>query len=149
MNARTKQEHSIFMSKIVEHRAALYHVQYLVTHETSNLHEKLDAMSHKLEATQGSVMSLRNVGEQLMTFIGTFPIEIRDLLRNILRNNWQMYQVLLAIQRGTSRTRTSVQASNIRFTNALEEYRELPYEYFCQWEVSCSRREVLVEVITS
>ena len=98
-------------------------------------HEKLDAISAKAGATHASIMSLRSLGEQMMDYVGQFPKEIRDLLHAILLSNWQMYQVLLQIQQRTSNSLTGLLDSNIRFEDALGEYRELPYEYFRHWEV--------------
>ena len=44
-------------------------------------------------------------------------------------------KVRLAFQQHVPLTPTSVVASNIKFTDALERYRELPYDYFRNWDV--------------
>ena len=145
MSARTKREHGDLLSKVAEHRAAMHTVQASVEQLKDGVAEvgvdmrgRLDAISSLADATKVSIISMRSLGEQILAYIRTFPIEIRSLLRTIVQNNWHMYQVLLQVQQNTSRPPTSQHASNIRFTNVLGEYRELPYEYFCQWEVRIS-----------
>ena len=130
------------MLKIAEHRATVLHVQKQVESLKDNMTEegtatraRLDAISSDTNATQASVTNLRTLAEQITVYIRTFPQNVRDALQGPMQSNWQMYQILLQIQRATSRAPTSLHASNIRFTNALGEYRELPYEFFCQWEV--------------
>ena len=141
MKARQEQEHKDLISKIAEHRAYISKVAEDVAligeHarlDSASTQQELAAVSQKIDDVTGSITSIRNVGEQLLTYVAKFPKEIRDLLRVIVQRNWQMYQLLLKIQDNTSRSPTSIQNSNIRFTNALGEYRELPYEFFCQWE---------------
>ncbi|KAL2043073.1 hypothetical protein N7G274_004133 [Stereocaulon virgatum] len=141
MNARTKMEHGDLLSKIGEHRAAMDKIRESVeqvddriTKEREVLYGRMEAISDKMDAAQLSIIGMRSLGERILEYIKTFPREIRGLLRAIMQNNWQMYQVLLQIQHNTSRAPTAMQASNIRFTNVLGEYRELPYEYFCHWE---------------
>ena len=130
------------MSKVVEHRATVLHVQKQVETLKDNMTEegiatraRLDDISSDINATQASVASLRTLAEQITGYIRTFPQSVRDSLQAPMQSNWQMYQVLLQIQQTISRAPTSSHASSIRFTNALGEYRELPYEYFCHWEV--------------
>ena len=96
---------------------------------------RFDEIGAKLEDAKTSVMSLRSTGEQILRCLGTFPQEMRELLQNIVRANWHMYQVLLNIQQSTSRSPTGLLESNIRFEDALGDSRELPYEYFRHWEV--------------
>ncbi len=142
MNISTKQEHKDLISKVVEHRAALQRVQGIVEHIEDNMEGmraasqvKLDAISSKVDAIQVSVMSLRSLGEQIMAFVRTFPREIRDLLNTLVYVDWRTYQAVLQIQERLTQSPTSLHDSNIKFTNVLGEYRELPYEYFCHWEV--------------
>ena len=130
------------MLKIAEHRATVLHVQKQVESLKGNMTEegtatraKLDAISSDTNATQASVTNLRTLAEQIADYVRTFPQNVRDALQAPMQSNWQMYQVLLQIQQAISRAPTSLHASNIRFTNALGEYRELPYEYFYHWEV--------------
>ena len=161
MGSRAQEKHSDLMSKVAEHRAGLQKVQDGITQvegkvsrvgvaldqrldrvdatisqagETSD--RRFDEIGAKVEHTQFSVISLRKTGEQILRCIGTFPREMRGLLQNILHANWQMYQVLLKIQQSTARSPTGLLESNIRFEDALGDYRELPYEYFRHWEVN-------------
>lgn len=130
------------MSKIAEQRAALHQVQGLVERLDDRMEgikatsrATLNAISSQSNATHASIMSLRGLGEQIMGFISSFPKEIRDLLQGIMKSDWRTYQAILQIQQRLAQSPTSLHDSDIRFTNALGEYRELPYEYFCQWEV--------------
>lgn len=126
------------MSKIAEQRATLHQVHDSIERVESKM-EGVDsscrAILSKVEETQTSVMSLRSLGEQIMAFIRTFPHDMRDLLQSIMQADWRTYQAVLQIQERLARSPTSLHDSNIQFTNVLGEYRELPYEYFCQWEV--------------
>ena len=126
------------MSKIAEQRATLHQVHDSIERVESKM-EGLDsscrAILSKVEETQTSVMSLRSLGEQIMASIRTFPHDMRDLLQSIMQADWRTYQAVLQIQERLARSPTSLHDSNIQFTNVLGEYRELPYEYFCQWEV--------------
>ncbi|KAL9064147.1 MAG: hypothetical protein Q9161_009057 [Pseudevernia consocians] len=92
------------------------------------------ALSSKVDEIHLSVTSLRSVGEKIMGFICTFPNEVRELLQSIVQADWRTYQATLQIQERLAHSPTTLHESNIRFTNVLGEYRELPYEYFCQWE---------------
>ena len=142
INSRSKRQHESLVSQVVENQAALGRVQQEMEHMSNGIrstnatsNEKLDDLSAQVQATQASVMSLRSFGEQITTYIGQFPREIGELLRAILRSNWQMYRVLLQIQQSTLRSPTGLLDSNIRFEDALGEHKELPYEYFRHWEV--------------
>lgn len=142
MGTRVQRDHRDLMSMITEQRAALHKVHDIAEHVENRLgnldsttQARLDATSSKSDATYNSVMSLRNIGEQIGLFIRSFPREIRDLLHAILRADFRTYQAVLQIQESISRAPSSLHGSDIRFTNALGEYRELPYEYFCHWEV--------------
>ncbi|KAL9117597.1 MAG: hypothetical protein Q9187_005866, partial [Circinaria calcarea] len=141
MGARAKQNHGDLISKIAEQRAALHQVHGMVEHIEHRMEgveatsqAKLDDISSKSDATYASVISLRNLAEQVMAFVGTFPQEIRNLLYTIMQADWRTYQAVLQIQERLARSPSSLHGSNIQFTNALGEYRELPYEYFCHWE---------------
>lgn len=160
MDSRDEAKHSDLMSKVAEHRATLHKIQdgivevedkvsragaafdkrlegiennIIQARETSN--RGFDEIVAKVKGTQTSVMSLRSTGEQILKCLGTFPKEMRELLQKILCANWQMYQILINIQQSTARSPTGLLESNIRFEDALGDYRELPYEYFRHWEV--------------
>lgn len=148
------------MSKVVEHRAALHRVDARIidvenaiscaaatsdrqfneikgtisqASETSS--RRLESVSTKLDNAHDSVMSLRSTGERILSCLASFPREFRDLLQQILQRKWQMYQILLSIQRSMARSPTGLLGSNIKFEDALGEYTELPYELFRHWEV--------------
>ena len=142
INMRTRREHDSLMSKVLQNRAALRHVHSVVESIESKMHgieetsrANFEAMSAKCDATAVSVLSLRTLGQQILTFLSTFPQEIRDLLQSIVQADWRTYQAVLHLQQCLARSPTSVHESNIRFTDVLGEYRELPYEFFSRWEV--------------
>ena len=142
MNARMKQEQKDLHSKIAEHKTKLEQVEASIENLESNISQKtaavcerLDTITEKSNATQISMLSMRHIRDQIMAYIRTFPKEGVELLKTVIKNNAQIYQTLMQIQHSVSRAPSSLQASNLRFTNVLGEYRELPYEYFCQWEV--------------
>ena len=138
INTRTKQEHGTLMSKIAEQRATMHQLHESVG-RIENRMEAMEsnsrALSSKVDEIHLSVTSLRSVGEKIMGFICTFPNEVRELLQSIVQADWRTYQATLQIQERLAHSPTTLHESNIRFTNVLGEYRELPYEYFCQWEV--------------
>ena len=142
MNSRTAREHGDLILKVTELRSTVLEVQNQVkclkdnvTVEGRATRARWDSISSDTNATQASVTSLRTVAEQISAYIRTIPQNVREAWQAPTQSNWQIYQVLLQIQQTISRAPTSLQPSNIRFTNALGEYRELPYEYFCHWEV--------------
>ena len=142
MNARMRQEQKDLHCKIAEHRTKLEQVQESIenlegniSQKTAAVCERLDTISENANATQLSILSMRHLRDQIMAYITTFPKEGIELLKTVIKNNAQIYQTLIQIQHSVSRAPSSIQASNLRFTNVLGEYRELPYEYFCQWEV--------------
>ena len=130
------------MSKIALQRASLQHIQTQVEHLKDGLNDRaaadrarLDAISSNTNATQASVLSLRSLGDQILLHIRGFPCDIRNLLRKILRSNWQIYQVILLLEAKMTPNPTMLLQSNIRFEDALGVCTELPYEFFRHWEV--------------
>ena len=126
----------------MEHTSALGQAQKSV----GNVEHKMDklvsvgdantkAITDKIEVLDTSVVSLRTLGYQLMDFLKTFPRDIRDKLQKIMQADWRTYQAVLRIQEHLARSPSSLNESNIQFTNGLGEFTSLPYEYFCQWEV--------------
>lgn len=102
---------------------------------TQDSRDRLDALSSNVDATKAAVLSLRGMGQNIMSFISTFPIEMRDLLQKILLSNWQVYHMLLTIQQSPAPSPTGILESNIKFEDAMGELKELPYEFFRHWEV--------------
>ena len=139
MKSQITRDHDDLMSKFLDHRAALQNIHGIVQsietrmEATSNFH--LKAMNYHNNVMNISVINLRSVGEQILSFLNYFPSEIRSLLQSIVRANRRTYQAVLQIQEHLSQSPTSLHDSNIRFTDALGEYRELPYEFFSHWEV--------------
>jgi len=96
---------------------------------------RLGSISSATSSIQSSVMSLRDLGEQLARFLSTFPAEIRGLLQKILRTNLQIYWLLLRSQTNDSASPSLLSQSNIQFEDALGRVKGLPFEWFRHWEV--------------
>ncbi|KAF8248008.1 hypothetical protein K440DRAFT_549882 [Wilcoxina mikolae CBS 423.85] len=94
---------------------------------------QLEAISSSTQSIRSSIVSLRGVGEQLKQFLSSFPVEVRDMLRAILQTNFQIYNLLHA--QTVAQSPTLLLQDNIRFEDALGVVRELPYEWFRDWEV--------------
>ena len=132
----------MLLSKAAEHRAALENMDRRITnieegieHAAQASKDGLETLSSEIHATRAAVMSLRDIGKQAMTFLCTFPLEMRHLLQKILQSNWQIYQLLLNVQKAPGRSPTGLLDSNIKFEDAMGELYELPYEFFRYWEV--------------
>lgn len=136
------RENSKLLSKAAEHRAALENMGRRITniedgmeHAAQASKDGLEALSSEIYATRVAVMSLRDIGKQTMRFVCTFPSEMRSLLQKIIQSNWQIYQLLLSLQKSPGQSPTGLLDSNIKFEDAMGELHELPYEYFRYWEV--------------
>ncbi|KAL8858791.1 MAG: hypothetical protein Q9178_004708 [Gyalolechia marmorata] len=128
---RTKQEYSASKVRDEEHRAAIKQVQSAVGTAATETESGLQTMSNKINS---SISSLKTVVDLIQDFVDTLPQGIRNRLQEIIQANERTYQILLQIQQHISSSPTSLQESNIIFTNALGEHRSLPYEFFCKWE---------------
>jgi hypothetical protein len=131
------------MSKILEYRndinrvdASLQDAKEKAHHAQQSMNNHLEAISTTTRGTHSSVMSLRNIGGQLLAFFDTFSTEARKVLQKILQTDLRTYHLLLQVQRDIAASPTGLLKSNIEFEDALGRYRELPYEYFRYWEVS-------------
>ena len=142
LGKRQEKRHSELLSKAAEHRSSLNSMEGRITnigdriqHAAQTADVKLEALSSDVTATKFAVMSLRGIGQQLMTFVTAFPLEIRGLLQRILQSNWQIYHILLSIQQTPTPSPTQSLDSNIQFEDAMGELIPLPYVYFRHWEV--------------
>lgn len=109
-------------------------VKALSTNTACN-NTRLDSISSATSSIQSSVMSLRDLSEQVTRFLSTFPTDIRGLLQKILRTNLQIYWLLLRSQTNVSASPSLLSQSNIQFEDALGRVKELPFEWFRHWEV--------------
>ncbi|OAL48500.1 hypothetical protein IQ07DRAFT_102796 [Pyrenochaeta sp. DS3sAY3a] len=111
----------------------------------NRLDSKADALSAQIEvcsdqiaasraALESSVVSVKNIGRQILSFINSFPREIRSLLQKILRTNIQTYYLLLHFQNNLTSNPSFSSGSNICFEDALGRSQQLPYEWFKHWE---------------
>lgn len=107
------------------------------------IRDDLSSLRSTTESTQSSVMSLRSIGEQLARFIGSFHVELQDLLRRVVQGNLESYSILLALQRDIAAIPTPVLESAITITDALDRVHRLPSEHFCDWEVRVLASELL------
>ena len=141
LGKRREKCHSELLSKAAEHRSTLDSIEERITKIGNGIQlakssdEKIEALSSEIEETKAAVMSFRGVGQQILSFVSAFPLEMRDLLQNILRSNWQIYHVLLNLQQSLAQSPTQSLDSNIHFEDAMGELIQLPYAYFRHWEV--------------
>ena len=98
-------------------------------------HEMLTSIHARIDNMELSVVQPRHFGQQIINYLNTFPRKIQQLLRAIFQSNLQIYQMLLQMQQNIPARPTNLLESNIRFEDALGEIKELPYEYFREWEV--------------
>ena len=131
MTLRLEQQ-KVVLSQIEHTGGSIEHkIDRLATVANANS----EAMAKKIELANTSITNLRALGSQIMEILKTFPQEIRDLLQSITQADWRTYQAILRIQEHLTRSPSSLNETNIHFTNSLGEYSSLPYQYFCQWEV--------------
>jgi hypothetical protein len=158
MDSRSRQEHQSLLSEMIRIRSSLNQFRDDMQHteqsakarnfaSDSVLHSKIDNFNHSTSSAlqsissstrsiQSSVLSLRDIGQQILHFLNSFPREIRDLLRHTLRMNFHIYHLLVNLQNSMGRSPGLLLESNIRFEDALGRTRELPYQWFRHWEVS-------------
>ena len=137
-----ESERSDLRTKIVEQSAVLKDITGQVIHIKESVEQArlasddgIAALSSEIAVTKASVMSMKGIGYQIISFLSSFPLEMRDFLQKILQSNWQMYQMLLDMQQRPAQSPTGLLESNIKFEDAMGELKELPYEYFRHWEV--------------
>ena len=142
LGRQQEKGHSELLSKAAEYRSSLNSMERQITnmgdriqHAARTADQKLEALSSDVTATKTEVMSLRGIGQQFMTFVTAFPVEMRDLLQRILQSNWQIYHILLSIQQTPTPSPTQLLDTNIQFEDAMGELIPLPYVYFRHWEV--------------
>jgi hypothetical protein len=129
-------------------REGLKSVETQISHTQQSSETRFDTLDAHAASAQTSLLSLRNIGSQILAFVSTFPVEIRDLLARIMQQNNRVYMILLSIQASTAVSPTSKLASNIKFEDVLGRNRELPYEYFQFWEVRMSLFQLTVVILT-
>lgn len=105
--------------------------------DTSN---RLDQISAETSSMQMSLVSINDLGRQIVAFLSSFPVEMRDLLRKVHSMNVQMYYILLQQSR-TVPSSPELQRGKIDLLDCMGRQFELPYEWFCRWEV-CKRQPI-------
>ena len=142
LRKQREQDHKELLLKAADHRRALENVDRRIGNveqgiqasvQTSN--QTLRAISSDVQATKAEIMNFRSVKQRIMGFVNAFPLEIRDLLQKILQSDWQVYQLLLSIQRSLAQAPTQILDSNIQFEDPMGDLISLPYVYFRHWEV--------------
>ena len=102
---------------------------------TACSNRRLNDISSATSSIQTSIMSLRDLGEQVTRFMSTFPAEIRGLLQKILRTYLEIHWLLLRSHNSVSASPSLLCQSNIQFEDALGRVKGLPFEWFRHWEV--------------
>jgi hypothetical protein len=113
----------------------------------TDLVQRLDNVAEATSSIRGAITNIHSVGQQILAFLGTFPAEIRGILRKISQTDMQIYSLLLQVHKDIATKPTNLLQSNIKFEDALGRVRELPYEYFRNWEVSFHIHRILYMVI--
>jgi hypothetical protein len=154
MDTRTKKDHKSLMVRIAEAqneidlvREDLNAVKDQVADFQQATRPQLEVISKSTAAVENSLVSIRSIGSQILSFISTFPVEVRDLFRGIMQENHQLYTLLLQIQQTMSVSPTSKLDSNIKFEDVLGRSCELPFEYFRYWEVCSSGIEAATPIL--
>lgn len=142
MHNRMKGEYDASKARDEEHKigrrevqSAIQGLQDRVNNTASAAQASMQTLSDKIDVSNAAVFNLRTIADHILTFVKTFPQEIRDRLQALTQADWRTYQAVLQIQEQISHHPGSLHDSNIQFTNALGEFRSLPYEYFCHWEI--------------
>ncbi|KAF2195524.1 hypothetical protein K469DRAFT_14220 [Zopfia rhizophila CBS 207.26] len=102
----------------------------------------LDRVSESTESVHATVMSFRCLGIQLMQMIHDLPVQVREVLEQVVRTNVEIYHMLRAIQDSILRSPASQPGNSIHFEDVLGRSKTLPYEYFRYIEV-CSHARYL------
>ena len=142
LNERTKREFGSMTSRFEQQKVILSQIEHTggsIEHKIDRLatvaNGNSEAMAKKIETANTSITNLRALGSQILDFLKTFPQEIRDRLQSITQADSRTYQAILRVQEHLARSPSSLNETNIHFTNSLGEHNSLPYQYFCQWEV--------------
>lgn len=100
-----------------------------------------------LQKTQKSLVTLRDIKfhlnktrfavYQIARMLGDFSKETLELLREILESNFEMYALLRSI--ASQMPGRVFNADVIHFQDALGRSEDLPYQYFCDWQVFKAR----------
>ena len=107
----------------------------IMSQEAAVTASRLEQISDSTASMNLSLIGVRNLGKQIYEFLNSFPAELRGMLRTILQTNMQIYALILQSQRNVPASPTLLLQSNIRFEDGLGVVRELPHEWFRDWEV--------------
>lgn len=80
-------------------------------------------------------MSIQDLGKQIISFLSSFPVEMRDLLRKMHVMNMQVYYILLHQPRSIPASPNELLDTGIELLDCMGRRFQLPYKWFCRWEV--------------
>ncbi len=86
-------------------------------------------------STQSAALDICNTNKLLADPLQTFSVENGETSSKMIRSNLANHEILLAVQRSIPTCPTALLTSNIKSTDALDTYYELPYEYLRHWIV--------------
>ncbi|KAK6537414.1 hypothetical protein TWF694_011601 [Orbilia ellipsospora] len=133
-----QQARSHLLSEILNNRQQQAQASATIEAKITSISNGFQGLNDKILASQTSIqnslISLRDFGQQIISFLNSFPQEIRSLLQRILRTNVQIYFLLLHFQNNLTKGPSMLSDSNIFFEDALGRNRSLPYEWFRHWE---------------
>lgn len=102
---------------------------------SSETNNRLDEISADTSSMEMSLVSIHDIGRQIIAFLSSFPVEMRDLLRKVHLVNMQMYCILLQHSRTVPTSPTELQGGKIELLDCIGRPFELPHKWFCRWEV--------------
>ena len=108
--------------------------------------ELTNQISSNSETVQTSIARVETVGQRLLRFITRFPADIRETLLKIMQLNYHTYTLLLIVQQKVTMNPSNISNMDIKFIDALNRERRLPFDVFRFWEV---RKHALRKDLTS
>jgi ribosomal protein L29 len=99
------------------------------------LTNQISSNSVAIEAVQTSIARVETVGQRLLRFITRFPADIRETLLKIMQLNYHTYTLLLNVQQKLTLNPSNTSNTDIKFIDALNRERRLPFDVFRFWEV--------------
>ncbi|KAL9618414.1 MAG: hypothetical protein Q9160_006855 [Pyrenula sp. 1 TL-2023] len=109
-------------------------VKCLMQETKSSLETKMGRIESQTETQHNMIVSFRNLCQQIMEFLRSFPKEIRNTLGCLMQSNLQIFNHILQLQHTLANTPSATAVPAIHFLDALDRQRTLPWDIFHQWE---------------
>lgn len=116
-------------------QASLSGIRTEVSDFNSDIGNRLEEITAATSSMDMSLMSIQDLGKQIISFLSSFPVEMRDLLRKVHAMNMQIYYILLHQPRSMAPSPSEFLDARIELLDCMGRKFQLPYEWFCRWEV--------------